>query len=289
MGSFLSRPPVWKAQGKTVVITGASRGIGAELARTFAKEQAKLILVARSKGDLDKVAEECRKLGAPEVNVFPCDLTKNDDIKSFSEAATKSMGLDVVILNAGRSQGCTFEEIQDVDQIDHMMKLNATGVFITLHYLLPHVYKSRHSRIVVISSIGGIISGLYRTIYCASKHALTGFFNSLRQELNDTYKAEAPTVSLMNLPAVRGTDVNIHRMDFGSPTTPRQWDPDDIKALDLSNACQAMYLQIVAGTRDWGQTIPIRILLILAAFLPAWVDRFLTSFSKQHTDLKKRE
>jgi len=282
MGSFLSRSSSfpWQAEGRTVLITGASRGIGAQLARVFAREKvSKLVLVARSKDDLEKVAEECRQLGssALEVEVFRCDLTNNSSIKSFVEAATKSnKGFDVVILNAGRSQGCYFEEIEDIDQIDYMIKLNVNGVINTLHYILPQIFKSRQSRIIIISSAAGLLGSPYRTVYCASKHALTGFCNSFRIELKDSYEADSPVVSLINIPEVRGTDLNSNRMDFGSKYKPMEFDPN--KALELTSTCQSLYEAVAAGKREWGQPMKLRILKPLYDIFPGLIDGMIMKY-----------
>eukprot|EP00521_Asterionellopsis_glacialis_P017644 CAMPEP_0195297884 /NCGR_PEP_ID=MMETSP0707-20130614/22318_1 /TAXON_ID=33640 /ORGANISM="Asterionellopsis glacialis, Strain CCMP134" /LENGTH=251 /DNA_ID=CAMNT_0040359807 /DNA_START=17 /DNA_END=769 /DNA_ORIENTATION=+ len=240
----------WEAEGKTVLITGASSGIGAEVARNFARKGANLALVARRKDALERICEECKQLGSPRAEVITCDLTDNSNIKSAMEKAVSIFkGFDVVVLNAGRSQGCYFEEIKDVDQIDHMLKLNVNGVITSLHYLLPSIYKSRHSRIVIISSVAGLIGALYRTIYCASKHALTGFSSALRLELKDTYGSEAPAVCLVNFPEVAGTELNTGRMDFGADCPPVEFDASS--ASPLSSACEGLMDAIGQGKREW--------------------------------------
>eukprot|EP01083_Nonionella_stella_P210877 763011_1 len=104
--------------------------------------------------------------------------------------------------------GCYFEEIKDVESINYMLKLNVNGVINTLFYALPWVCMVSSSRIVIISSVAGIAPVPYRTVYCASKHALTGFANSLRIELKDTHgKDKSPKVQLINLQGVSGTSL----------------------------------------------------------------------------------
>ena len=122
MGSILSSD-AWTAEGKQVLVTGGSSGIGAELARSFAKQGASLALLARNEEALSAIAEECAELGAPKAEFFPCDLTNDTDIKNAVGAAIEQFGrFDVVILNAGRSQGCYFEEIKDLNSINYMLK-----------------------------------------------------------------------------------------------------------------------------------------------------------------------
>ena len=181
MGNLWSSESSWQATSRNVFITGASSGIGAELARAFAREGAKLALLGRNVDRLQQVAKDCVRLGAEAVQVYSADLTVNADIERATRQAIQDFeGFDVVILNAGRSQGCYFEEIQDIEQIDYMMKLNVSGVMIPLQKLLPSIHKSRHSRIVFISSTAGVVPVPYRTVYSASKFAVSGFCDTLR-------------------------------------------------------------------------------------------------------------
>ena len=160
MGSLLSTNH-WSAEGKHVLITGASSGIGAELGRHFAKQGASLALLARNRDSLMIVAEECKTLGAPRVDVFSCDLTDDANIKKAITLAIENFGkFDVLILNAGRSMGCYFEEINDLESINYMLKININGVINSLFYALPSVPKVSDSRIVVMSSVAGKTSSV---------------------------------------------------------------------------------------------------------------------------------
>ena len=266
--------PAWEARSRSVLITGASSGIGAETARQFAKEGANLALVARGKENLETVAKECRQLGAETVKIYMIDLSNNNAIKTGMEKAIADFqGFDVVVLNAGRSHGCYFEEIKDTSQIEYMVNLNVTGVIISLHSLLPSIYKSRHSRIVVISSTAGIIGVPYRTIYCATKHALTGFCNSFRIELNATYEKEAPAVCLINFPGVSGTKLNSDRMDFGTEQPPAQFDAS--AGMPLPEAVEGLMSAIAAGKREWGQPFKVTFLRPLYSLIPGILDGFI--------------
>lgn len=277
MASWLFRSsPEWSCRGKNVLITGASSGIGAELARNFARGGASLALLARNKEALEEVARDCRNFGAPSAHVFPCDLTDNGNIESAVRAAVLVFNgnVDVVVLNAGRSQGCYFEEIKDVAAMDYLLRLNVNGVINTLHYALPSVPKTRRSRIVLISSVSGLIPVPYRTVYCASKHALTGFANALRLELCDAHTVEgAPTVQLINPPEVRGTVLNDGRMTMGADRPPARFKVTP--ALVSVEEAGAQFLQeIVRGTREWGQPPKVRLLQAIFNTCP---NRFLDS------------
>jgi short-subunit dehydrogenase len=288
MGSFWSSPQ-WTAEAKHVLITGASAGIGAQLAREFSRAGASVALIARSTDKLATVAEECRTLGSPRQMIYACDLSDSGQIrKAIGDAVLDFGHFDVVVLNAGRSQGCYFEEIQDTDQVDYMLRLNVNGVINTLHHILPSVPKASSSRLVVISSVAGLIGVPYYTVYCASKHALTGFANSLRMELADTYGHEAPKLTLVNFPEVSGTQLNTGRMDFGADRPPAEFHAKGI--LSVEAACRGAMVAIARGARECGSPLRISIPLLFYRWMPATMDAItLRIIHKTHSRPDKRE
>lgn len=269
------RKSQWTAESKHVLITGASSGIGAELARSFARQGAELALIARGKtGSLQDVAEECRTLGSPRAETFVCDMTDSSQIRSAVDVAVEQFGrFDVVICNAGQSMGCYFEEIRDTEQIDYMLSLNVGGVIKTVHHVLPAVPKIPSSRLVIISSVSGLLGVPYRTVYCASKHALTGFANSLRCELRDTYGKSSPAVCLINFPEVSGTKLNTGRMDMGAKRPPAEFDTSSESGTSsVEEACGLAISAIAAGKRESGHPRKIGILLPLYRIIPNVLD-----------------
>ena len=284
--SFSRQTSDWTAEGKNVLITGASSGIGAEMARNFAKQGASLALLARSEDSLSKVSKECQELGAPNIEIFSCDLTNDKQLQTAIESAVAEFGkFDVLLLNAGRSHGCYFEEIKDLDQINYMLKININGVINSLYYALPSVPKSASSRIVFIGSISGLIPVPYRTVYCASKHALTGFANSLRIELNDTYRKDnnAPCVQLINFPEVSGTKLNNGRMDMGADQPPVEFIVDDSEGRipSVEKACSDLMKQIELGTNEWGQPLKVKLLLPLRCIIASILDQIILKTVKK--------
>ena len=169
---------------KVVVITGASKGIGAELARQLAAKGAKLALAARNDSELAAVAEECRKLGAGGVIVVKCDVAEEGDCRTLMTAALLAFGrIDTLVNNAGATMWARFEEIRDLSILERIMRVNYMGAVHCTAHALPHLRATR-GRIVGISSLAGRTGVPTRTGYSASKHAMTGFFDSLRIELD---------------------------------------------------------------------------------------------------------
>lgn len=273
------------ARGKNVLITGASAGIGAELARKFAEQGANLALLARRIDKLEAVAKECLSLGANKAQVFRCDLTEDADIQTAIKEAAAALGsFDILVLNAGKSMGCYFEEIGNLESINHLLKLNVNGVINALWCALPAIPKSADSRIVVISSVSGIIGVPYRTVYCASKHALTGFCNALRIELKDTYGAtKVPKVQLINFPEVAGTELNSGRMQMCAAKPPVQFETGRKGMMTVQTACRDLMQEIEFGTDEWGQSLKFQIVVLLRLFLAAVADaRILKAVKKTH-------
>ncbi len=168
-----------------VAITGASKGIGAELARQLAAKGARLVLAARSEKELEGVAEECRKLGASVVAIR-ADVAIERDCHALVAGAVTAFGrLDTLVNNAGATMWARFEDIQDLSILERIMQVNYMGAVYCTHHALPHLRASK-GRIVGISSLAGKVGVPTRTGYSAAKHAMTGFFDSLRIELDDS-------------------------------------------------------------------------------------------------------
>jgi short-subunit dehydrogenase len=172
-------------QGKSIIVTGASSGLGAAMADTFAKAGAKLTLFARRQKELDLTAERCREAGG-EVTIVAGDVTDLEDCRRLVEVAVTTYGgLDVIVANAGVSMWARFEDVADTSLYRQLIDVNYMGVVNCLHPALPYL-KERKGIIAAISSIQGKIPVPLHTGYVASKHALQGFLDTLRGELRGT-------------------------------------------------------------------------------------------------------
>jgi len=167
-----------------VVLTGASAGIGAEVARLLAAQGAWLALAARDAARLEEVAEECRALGGRAVAV-PTDVADEAQCAALIERAVAEFGrIDTLVNNAGIGMWARFDEVTDLSIFDRIMRVNYLGSVYCTHHALPHLKRSR-GRLVGVSSLTGRTGVPTRSGYAASKHAMAGFFDTLRIELMD--------------------------------------------------------------------------------------------------------
>ena len=168
--------------GKTVLITGASTGIGRALALALAGEQACLALNARDATRLAQTARECAARGA-EVLSVPGDVSHQEDcVRIVAQTLARFGGLDVLVNNAGITMWSRLDAVSDLAVYQRLLAVNYLGAVYTTAAALPYL-KSARGLIVAVASIAGITGVPERTGYAASKHAMVGFFESLRIEL----------------------------------------------------------------------------------------------------------
>ena len=169
-------------RGDAVLITGASAGIGEALALQLAARGCRLALAARTEADLNRVAEACRVFGA-EALAVPTDVAVEAKCRAFVAVAAERFGrLDALVNNAGISMWARFDDLDDLDGMRRIMDVNYFGAVACTHAALPFLKQSR-GRIVNVASLTGKTGVPTRSGYAASKHAMAGFFDSLRIEL----------------------------------------------------------------------------------------------------------
>ena len=167
-----------------VIVTGASLGIGRELAIQLADRGAWLALAARDVDKLEEVAAQCRQIGSRAIAI-PTDVAEKSQCARLIEGTVAEYGkIDTLINNAGLSMLARFDEIQDLSMLERIMQVNYFGSVYCTYHALPHL-KATRGRIVGISSLLGKTGAPTRVGYVASKHAMAGFFDTLRIECAD--------------------------------------------------------------------------------------------------------
>jgi short-subunit dehydrogenase len=167
--------------GNAVFITGASSGIGAALAREFAREGADVALTARRVDRLEALAAEIGKTGRRAV-ALPCDVTRDGDLERAVDRARTALGkLDVVVANAGFGVSGTLERLS-LDDYRRQFETNVFGVLRTIYATLADLKKT-HGRLVLIGSVSGHVAVPGSSAYSMSKFAVRGLAASLGHEL----------------------------------------------------------------------------------------------------------
>ncbi|MDQ1257483.1 MAG: family oxidoreductase [Candidatus Hydrogenedentes bacterium] len=222
---------------RVVVVTGASEGIGRALCLALAPQRPKLVLAARNEERLRTLADEVKALGA-EALVTPADVTDEAACRSIVERAVDAFGaIDVLVNNAGGTMWTPFDEIQDLSMFERLMRLNLLSCVYCTHHALPHLKRSQ-GRIVGVASVAGLTGVPCRTAYAASKHAMIGFFDSLRIELRDSgvsVTVVAPDFVLSE----------IHRRALGSDGKPLGKSPMQEDRIMTAETCAALMVDAI--------------------------------------------
>lgn len=165
---------------KIIWITGASSGIGKALAIELSNQNAKLILSSRKKESLDLVKNECKN--AANIKIITLDLEDYNNLQPKADEAIAAFGtIDILVNNGGVSQRSFVKDtVIAVDK--RIMNINYLGTIALTKAILPHFIKNKKGHFVTTTSIVGKIGTPLRSSYAASKHALHGFYDSLRAE-----------------------------------------------------------------------------------------------------------
>jgi NADP-dependent 3-hydroxy acid dehydrogenase YdfG len=161
--------------GKVALVTGASRGIGAAVARALAAQGARLALASRSGDDLGIEGAVSR----------PCDVRRAEDLDALAEEAAEQLGgIDILVANAGVGAYGPFLDLPP-DQLEEMIDVNVKGTLYAVRAALPYLIESDAADIVTLASEAGRRGLPYEAVYCASKFAQVGFTRALDHELRE--------------------------------------------------------------------------------------------------------
>jgi uncharacterized protein len=173
-------------KNETVLITGASSGIGLELAKCFAGEGCRLILVARNEAALNTLADELRRKNKIETVVLPSDLSQPGAPKQILEQlAAQKISVDVLVNNAGFGLHGSFSELPLPRQLE-IINVNVVALVELTSLFLPQMIQRRNGGILNVGSVAGFVPGPYMAIYYASKAFVQSFSEALAEELSDT-------------------------------------------------------------------------------------------------------
>lgn len=170
----------------TIVITGASQGIGAAIAREFAREGRgiRLALIARSTRNLSRVAAACVRAGA-RAEVFACDVTDPMAVDAAAAAVRRALGTpDVLVNNAGAFEPRPFLE-ETVENFDRMISVNLRSAFLVSKAFVPEMARRGRGHVFLMSSIAGREAYPNGTSYCSAKFGVTGLGAVMRREMRE--------------------------------------------------------------------------------------------------------
>jgi NAD(P)-dependent dehydrogenase (short-subunit alcohol dehydrogenase family) len=169
-------------RGRSVLVTGGSRGLGLVVARELGRQGARLTLAARDQEELERARDDLAARGVT-AHIVICDVSKSDQVSGLVDGVVRRSGrIDVLINNAGVIQVGPLDHMSE-DDFDEALAVHFWAPLRTMLAAIPHMRRQRGGRIVNVSSIGGRIGVPHLVPYCASKFALTGLSQSMQAEL----------------------------------------------------------------------------------------------------------
>lgn len=245
---------------------GASAGIGEALATALAAQGAALVVSARNKEALEKVAKKCLDAGAASVFVQPMDLTNAAGFKTIASQIKLRMGsIDLLVNSGGVSQRSLVKD-SPMELYRQLMEINFFGTVALTKAVLPFMTENKSGQIITISSLVGKIGSPLRSGYAASKHALHGFFDSLRAEVqDDNIKV------LMVCPGFIKTNISINALDASGHSTGKM-DENQEKGMLPAELAKKVLAAAEAGKQEIYVGGKETLILYVKRFLPRLVN-----------------
>jgi len=283
-------------QDKSILLTGASRGLGRSLAHKLAECNASLLILSgRDEVALQQVKKECTEIASSssslKIEIVPCDLSDKSSVDNLS---TKSLSIaqqlhttkaiDILINNGGISSRSSFLDT-DISIDEKVMQVNFFSGAQLAKAVVPSMVDQSSGRIIWISSIQGKLGTPYRTSYAASKFAVQGYCEALRSELTSSnvhVHIISPGYIRTNLSqsAIMGDGKNYGQTDV---TTANGKDPDEVAATIMNSVASEQNDFIVAAT------FSAKVALWLKVLAPSFLDKMLVKrFEKQRIEVKEK-
>jgi NAD(P)-dependent dehydrogenase (short-subunit alcohol dehydrogenase family) len=265
-------------RGRTVLITGGSRGLGLILARELARRGARVAICARDRATLDRAREDLARRGA-EVMAVPCDVTVRQDVDAMVREVASRLGpIDVLVNNAGTISVGPVETMSVAD-FEDAMATNLWGPLHTILAGLPQMQRRGEGRIVNIASIGGKISVPHLVPYSASKFALVGLSEGLRAELaKDGIRVITVCPGLMRTGSPRHASFKgRHRAEYA-------WfsisDALPLLSMDADRAGRQIVEALTRDASDRVLSVPAKLGVLAHALFPALTARLLAGVNR---------
>lgn len=263
-----------------VLITGASAGIGAELAREFARHAHDLVLVARSKDKLDALAGELRAAHDTDAIVITADLSASDELIGLVEQLQdKDIDIDILVNNAGIIDVGPFADAPP-DKLQRLIALNIAATTALTSLLLPAMIERKFGRILNVASLAGFQAVPSMGVYAASKAYVLSLTEALAEELRGT------GVKVTALcPGMTDTDM-VTTIKAQSQTA--QWTPSFLISNPKVVAKQA-YAALMAGQTILVPGLPNQMAAAWSQVAPRWLTRTFTGLAVRQADWMKRK
>jgi len=289
VATHFGKDPRNEYSGKVVWVTGASSGIGEGIAKEFATLNAKIVISARRKDELERVKKECLaanpSLKSDNILILPFDMTNlsaHEDC--FKSVISKFGKLDLLISNAGRSQRAHWQNI-DLQVDRDLFELNVFSLIHLNRIVLRHFLSVNSGQLAVVSSIAGVIGAPFSGTYSGSKFALHGYFDSLRNEtrttnIRVTILCPGPTFSQL---------LGQCFTENAGETFKQEMQSTD-KRMTAERCAQLMTIAMANGIeQSWISIFPIIPLVYLQAYFPFLSEKLSALLGKRGFYMKLRD
>lgn len=254
-----------------VVVTGAARGLGREIARSFANLGAKVVLLDIDQARNNELAKTIRASGGKGFS-FTCDVTDEDQVKNIAQKIGRLIGdVDILVNNAGIAQAMPILNMNP-SQVRRTMEVNTLSHFWMIQEFLPKMLERKKGHIVAVSSLAGLVGAANYTEYCASKFAVMGLMLSLDRELSQTEAGR--TIRLTTIcPAVLSRGFSHMGLPYLSAWFPRIFPP-----VDANQAAREVVSRVLRDEELIVVPASFNLILKLSVLLPHSVGKIVQEY-----------